>query len=142
MFPAASVTLVTVAEVSPQPTEMTFLFPLAWADWKLPVIVETLLLDPEPVSAWTAHPPSEVMTAFPAETQVPSPPDWLIVATGVLPESQLASPVKSLVVLSAKVPVAVNCWVQGRAVEGVAGVMAMDESVTGLAEPVPVRETA
>ncbi len=53
----------------------------------------------------------------------------VIVAAAVLLEVQEAEAVRSCVLLSEKVPVAVNCCVTPTGMEGLAGVMAMDTRV-------------
>ena len=53
----------------------------------------------------------------------------LIVATAVLDEVQVAVVVRFWVLPSVKVPVAVNCWVVPRAMEGLAGVSAIETKV-------------
>jgi len=67
------------------------------------------------------------MVVAPAETAVASPPE-LTVATAVCDEVQLTCVVKSLVVASEYVPVAVNCCVAPTAMLGLAGVTAMEAS--------------
>jgi hypothetical protein len=59
-------------------------------------------------------------------------PAVLIVATASVADVQVTSDVISLVVLSEYVPVAVNCCVPALVIDGLAGVIAIDESV---AEP-------
>jgi len=81
----------------------------------------------------------------PAATPVANPPA-LIVATVVVTELQVAVPVKFCVELSEKVPVAVNCSVAPFAIEGFAGVTAIDTSVAAVTvrvvDPVMAPETA
>jgi hypothetical protein len=64
----------------------------------------------------------------PADTAVAEPPAP-IVATPVVCEVQVTEPVKFCVELSEKVPVAVNCSVLPFAIEGFAGVTAIDTRV-------------
>ena len=66
------------------------------------------------------------------------PAALLMVATPMLDELQVTVPVRSLVLLSLYVPVAVNCWVLPDAIVGVAGVTAIEMSA---ATPVPLSET-
>lgn len=77
------------------------------------------------------------MVVVPAATPVARPA--LTVATEGALELQLAEAVRSLVVLSLKVPVAVNCWVAAVApnvMDGLDGVTWMETSV-GLPPPPP-----
>ena len=53
----------------------------------------------------------------------------LIDATPVLEELQVVCAVRSCVVLSENVPMAVNCWVEPLAIPGLAGVIAIDASL-------------
>ena len=73
----------------------------------------------------------------PAATPVANPPA-VIVATVVVCELQVTEPVKFCVELSEKVPVAVNCSVAAIAIEGFAGVTAIDTSVGTVAVTVSV----
>src|SRR5439155_1501212 len=57
------------------------------------------------------------------------PPALLIVATAVLDELQVTWVVRSCVVLSLKVPVAVNCWVNPSGRPGLVGVTAIETRV-------------
>jgi hypothetical protein len=86
-----------------------------------------------------------LITLVPAATPVANPPA-VIVATVVVTELQVAVPVKFCVELSENVPVAVNCSVVVFAIEGFAGVTAMDTSVATVTvrvvEPVIPPETA
>src|ERR1700733_7231650 len=69
------------------------------------------------------------------ELPTPAPlarPAVLIVATVAVPEVQVTVDVKFCVVPSLKVPVAVNCWVAPLAIEGFAGVTAIDCSVAAV----------
>jgi len=81
----------------------------------------------------------------PTATAVAKPPA-AIVATVVVTELQVAVLVKFCVELSEKVPVAVNCSVLPFAIEGFAGVTAMDTSVAAVTvrvvDPVMPPETA
>jgi hypothetical protein len=65
---------------------------------------------------------------IPVATAVANPPA-AIVATPPVCEVQVTEPVKFCVELSEKVPVAVNCSVVPFAIEGFAGVTAIDTSV-------------
>ena len=81
----------------------------------------------------------------PAATPVANPPA-VIVATVVVTELQVAVLVKFCVELSEKVPVAVNCSVAPFAIEGFAGVTAIDTSVAAVTvkvvDPVMAPEAA
>ena len=81
----------------------------------------------------------------PVATAVASPPVEMV-ATLVVTELQLAVPVKFCVELSEKVPVAVNCSVAPFAIEGFAGVTAIDTSVAAVTvrvvDPVMAPEAA
>ena len=73
-----------------------------------------------------------VIVVEPAATEVADPVEpaaLLMVATPVLDELQVTAVVRFCVVLSEKVPVAVNCWVVPLAMLGLVGVTAMDTSV-------------
>jgi hypothetical protein len=96
-----------------------------------------------------------VEPVMPTETAliwlVPTPtavakPAAVIVATVVVTELQVAVPVKFCVELSEKVPVAVNCCFVPFAIEGFAGVTAIDTSVAAVTvkvvDPVMPPETA
>src|SRR5207245_10552326 len=89
------------------------------------VIVGVVLLEADPTVA-------VVVMGLPAATDVAKPcepPALLIVATAVLDELQVTWVVRSCVVLSLKVPVAVNCWVVPFAMLGFVGVTAIEERV-------------
>jgi hypothetical protein len=73
-------------------------------------------------------PEAALIVLVPAATPVANPPA-LIVATLVVCEVHVAVLVKFCVELSEKVPVAVNCFVALFAIEGFAGVTAIDTSV-------------
>ena len=76
-----------------------------------------------------------VIVVEPAAVEVANPLEpaaLLIAATPVLDELQVADAVRSCVVLSEKVPVAVNCFVVPCAMLGLVGVIAMDKSVAGV----------
>jgi len=73
-----------------------------------------------------------VIVVDPVAPDVASPCEpavLLIVAAPVLEELQMTEAVRSCVVVSEKVPVAVNCWVVPLAMPGLVGVRAMDASV-------------
>jgi hypothetical protein len=72
-----------------------------------------------------------LIVLVPVPTAVANPPA-AIVATVVVTELQVAVPVKFCVELSEKVPVAVNCCVVPFAIEGFAGVTAIDTSVAAV----------
>jgi hypothetical protein len=59
-------------------------------------------------------------------------PPKKMVATEFKVELHITDDVRSRVLLSEKVPVAVNCWVVPKAMTGLAGVIAMDTSVAGV----------
>jgi len=67
-----------------------------------------------------------VMVVIPAATAM-AKPLLFIVATDVLDELQLTSEVKSWVVPSENVPVAVNSWLNCRGMLGLAGVITMED---------------
>jgi ketopantoate reductase len=67
-----------------------------------------------------------VMALEPTATAVASPEEALIVATAGVSEAQATFAVKSAVLVSLKVPVAVNCCVNPLAMLGAAGVTAID----------------
>jgi len=79
-------------------------------------VVEPLTL---PEVAWIVVLPADTLVAIPAAE---------IVATPVLLELQVTDPVMFNVLLSLYVPVAVNCCVPPFAIEGFAGVTAIDTS--------------
>ena len=68
-----------------------------------------------------------LMVAVPTDTLVARPLLFTVATEGVS-DAQVAFPVRFFVVPSEKVPVAVNCWVVPNAIEGSAGVTAMDSS--------------
>jgi hypothetical protein len=69
-----------------------------------------------------------LIIVVPAVKVVASPVE-LTLATLGLDEFQFAAPVRSWVLLSLYVPIAVNCWESPTAIEGRTGVMAIDCSV-------------
>lgn len=78
-----------------------------------------------------------VVVPVPTEVALPLlPATLLMVATDGTDELQVADVVRSCVVLSEKVPVALNGWVVPRAMLGFAGVTAMETNVIGV-EPLP-----
>jgi hypothetical protein len=77
----------------------------------------------------------------PAATPVANPPA-VIVATPVVCEVQVTEPVKFCVELSEKVPVAVNCSVALFAIDGFAGVTAIETSVGAVTVSCVVPSTA
>jgi hypothetical protein len=82
-----------------------------------------------------------VIVVEPAVSAVASPLEalaLLIVATATVDELQVTDAVRSCVVLSVYVPVAVNCFVNPVTVPGVIGVTAMDTSVAGVTVSVVV----
>ncbi|HXO06277.1 MAG TPA: hypothetical protein VN884_11680 [Candidatus Sulfotelmatobacter sp.] len=84
-------------------------------------------------------PEAALIVLVPAATPVASPPA-VIVATLAVCEVHIAVLVKFCVELSEKVPVAVNCRVVPLAMEGLAGVTAIDTSVGAVAVTVRVVE--
>src|SRR6266568_3462706 len=73
-----------------------------------------------------------VIVVVPAATDVAKPcepPALLIVATPAAEELQVTWVVRSCVVLSLKVPVAVNCWVNPSGRPGLVGVTAIETRV-------------
>jgi hypothetical protein len=85
------------------------------------------------------------MLLIPVPTPVANPPA-VIVAMLVVCELQVTDPVKFCVELSENVPVAVNCFVVPFAIEGFAGVTAIDTSVAevtvSVVEPLTPPEVA
>ena len=71
---------------------------------------------------------------MPVPVPVARPPAT-IVAFAVLVEFQVATDVKSCELLSLYVPVAVNCCVVPLAIDGFAGVTAMETSDAGFSNP-------
>src|SRR6266536_3794645 len=85
-----------------------------------------------------------VIVVVPAATDVArpcDPPALLIVATAVLDELQVTWVVRSCVVLSLKVPVAVNCWVNPSGRPGLVGVGAIVDRVAAVTVSVVLPET-
>src|ERR1700733_10357251 len=72
-----------------------------------------------------------VMVEVPTAAALARPP-VLIVAMVVVPEVQVTVDVKFCVVPSLNIPVAVNCWVAPLAIEGFAGVTAIDCNVAAV----------
>jgi hypothetical protein len=68
----------------------------------------------------------------PVPTPVAKPPPPVIVATVVVPDTQLDTCVRSCVLPSVYVPVAVNCKVAPFAIDGLTGVTAIDTSVAAV----------
>lgn len=79
-------------------------------------------------------PDAAVIVVEPGATAAADP--LLTVATPVLDELQVTDAVRSCVVLSVNVPVAVHCCAVPLAIEGLVGVTAMDTSVAGVTESV------
>src|ERR1700692_2419395 len=77
------------------------------------------MVDPETV------PDVALIVAMPVFTLAASPV-LLIPAVAGVSEAQTAAAVRSFLVPSVKEPVAVNCWVVPRAIEGLAGVTAIE----------------
>ncbi len=80
-------------------------------------------------------PDAAVIVVAPVETEVASPLKpavLLIVATDADVELHVTDPVTFCVVLSEKVPVAVNCCVVPRVILGLVGVTEMDTSTAGV----------
>jgi hypothetical protein len=76
-----------------------------------------------------------VIVVEPAATDVVKPLELaalLMAATAAVDEFQVTAVVKFCVVLSEKVPVAVNCWVVPIAILGLPGVIAMETSVAAV----------
>jgi hypothetical protein len=80
-----------------------------------------------------------VITLEPNATALASPELGLTVATVVVPEVQLTLPVKSAVLLSENVPVALNCCVKPSGSLGALGVTTIDTTTAGVGvdEPPP-----
>jgi hypothetical protein len=53
-------------------------------------------------------------------------PELSIVATAVFDDVQVTELVKSVVVPSCRIPIAVNCWVEPEEIDGLVGVIEMD----------------
>jgi hypothetical protein len=87
------------------------------------VTVNVALPDTEPDLA--------VTTVEPTATVWASPEPELTVPTDGLADDQLTLLVKSAVVLSEYVPVALNCWVSPAGTLGALGITAMECKVTG-----------
>jgi hypothetical protein len=79
------------------------------------------------------------IVVVPAPTPV-ARPEAVMLATDGLDEAQVAVEVRTFVLPSLYVPVAVNCWVFPAAIDGFAGVTAMETSVTEVAVTVSVVE--
>jgi hypothetical protein len=80
-------------------------------------------------------PNAAVIVVWPAAAHVARPLEpaaLLTVATAVADELQVTVAVRSCVVVSENVPVAVKCWVVPLAMLGLTGVTAMDTSVAGV----------
>ena len=72
-----------------------------------------------------------VIATGPVEREVPRPPE-LTVATATFPEVQVAEAVRSIVLLSVNVPVAVNCWVVPKPMKGADGFTVIETRVAEL----------
>src|SRR5579863_137333 len=81
----------------------------------------------EPVTV----PEVALMFALPVPAPVARPPAFIAATVGVS-EAQVAEPVTFCELPSVKVPVAVNCCVAPRAIEGSAGLTAIETSAAGL----------
>ena len=87
-------------------------------------------------------PPSVAVIVIGPPTATPvAKPALLIVALDGLLVVQVTEVVKSTVLASLYVPVAVNCWVAALAIVGVAGAIAMEVSVALFTVKVVVPET-
>src|SRR5580698_2783626 len=87
------------------------------------------------VTVRVVEPLIEDDVALIVEVPTPAPlasPEALIVAVVVVPEVQVTVDVRFCVVPSLNVPVAVNCWVAPLAIEGFAGVTAIDCNVAAV----------
>jgi hypothetical protein len=82
-----------------------------------------------------------VAVPVPAPTVVTSPP-LLTAAKEVFEDAQVRSPLKFWVVLSEKVPVAVNCWLVPAATLGIGGVRAIETKTAGVTVTVKLEDTA
>jgi hypothetical protein len=80
-----------------------------------------------------------VIVAVPALTALASPP-VLTVASNVFDEVHDRSLVRSWVVLSEKIPVAVSCWLVPAAMLGIGGVRAIETNVAGVTVTMKVEE--
>ena len=101
--------------------------------WVEPVI--------RPVDALTVVAPALIVVARPCE-----PATFEICATVMSDEAHITCAVRSCVVLSLNVPIAVNCWVRPRGTLGLVGVTAIDSSTAAVTvssvEPVTVPSDA
>jgi hypothetical protein len=79
----------------------------------------------------TTDPEVALMVLVPAATPVARPP-VPILAVAVVPDPHVTDDVRFCVLLSLKVPVAVNCCVDPLAIDELAGVTAMDCSVAAV----------
>ena len=86
-------------------------------------VVEAVMV---PTAAWMVELPTERPVARPGE------PTLTMDATTVLLDDQVTVEVSTWVLPSLNVPVATNCWVNPRAMEGAAGVTASDTRVAGV----------
>jgi hypothetical protein len=91
------------------------------------------------VAAVTVSVSPGLVTPFSAAVicEVPTPapvarPAEVIVATDVVPDTHVACVVRSCVLVSVYVPVAVNCFVVPFAIDGLAGVTAIDTKVAAV----------
>ena len=88
----------------------------------------------EPLTAPSVAPMVEV----PIPALVAKPPEVMVALPGV-PEAHVTDEVRFSVVLSEKVPVAVNCWVSPLATDGSAGITDMEtrlaEVIVNVVEP-------
>ena len=79
----------------------------------------------------TTDPNVALMVLVPIAAAVAKPP-LAMVAVAVVPDAQVTEAVTFFVLLSVYVPVAVNCCVRPLAIDGLAGVTAMDCSVAAV----------
>ena len=109
------------------PAAMPGLVGVTWMDTSVAGVTESVV-DPAML------PDVAVIVVKPEASAVANP--LLTVATPVSDELQVTDAVKSCVVLSVNVPVAVNCCAVPLAMEGLVGVTARDTSVAGFTESV------
>jgi hypothetical protein len=92
-------------------------------------VITVRVVEPEmpPDAAVIVDVPKATGVAIPLEPAI-----LLMVATDVADELQLADAVRSCVVLSVKVPIAVNCRVKPRIIRGWVGVTATETRIGGV----------
>jgi len=99
-------------------------FSLSELSWTLTGAAAVAIKDVEPFTV----PESALIVVVPAVTAV-AIPELLMVATAVLDEDQVAVLVRSCILLSLKVPVALNCCPFPTVMDGLAGVTCIETRV-------------